>query len=78
MPRPSRFMHQSGEPILHLRQTKLMAHQVHEIGRILAIMDRERRIDPDVWCTLPQQACADRMEGASPCERLRRYVGIPS
>ena len=43
-----------------------MAGPVHEIGRVLAVMDGELRIEPDALRIFAQQARADGVEGARP------------
>jgi len=43
-----------------------MARPVHEIGRVLAVMDGELRIEPDALRIFAQQARADGVEGARP------------
>jgi hypothetical protein len=45
-------------------ETALVSYQVHQIGRILAVVDSERRIEPNSVGVAAQQPCADRMEGA--------------
>ena len=43
-----------------------MARPIHEIGRVLAVVDGELRIEPDALCIFAQQARADGVEGARP------------
>ena len=43
-----------------------MARPVHEIGRVLAVMDGELRTEPDALRIFAQQARADGVEGARP------------
>ena len=49
-----------------------MPHQVHQVGRILAVVDGEGRIEPDRAGVLAQQPRADAVERAGPGERHRR------
>jgi hypothetical protein len=48
------------------RQTDFVAHEIHQIGRVLAIMDRECRIEPDARGVLAQQPCPHTMERTGP------------
>jgi hypothetical protein len=54
------------------RQVPFVPHQVHQVGRVLAIVDRELGPQADARRVLAQQARADRMEGARPQQRRRR------
>src|SRR3974377_514790 len=54
-----------------------MAHQVQEIGRVLAVMDREGGIETDLVRVSPQQPGADRVKGAGPAEPIGRPGGAP-
>ena len=37
-----------GKPAFRLRQAELVAHQVHQVGRVFAIVDREGRVEADL------------------------------
>ena len=65
-----------GKPALHLRQTELVPDEVHQVGRILAVVDRERGVDPDLLGILAQQPRADGVERARPSQRVRHDAGI--
>ena len=43
-----------------------MADQIHQVGGVLAIVDREGAIEPDLLGVFAQQPGADRVEGAGP------------
>ena len=58
-----------------LRQTKLMPDQVHQIGRILAIMDRERRIEPNLAGVVTQEPRADPVERPGPGQCIGHDTG---
>jgi hypothetical protein len=51
------------------RQTEPMADQIHQVGRVLSVMDGERRIEADAARVLAQQACTDAVESAGPGQR---------
>ncbi len=55
-----------------------MPHEVHEIGRIFAVVDRECRIHPDLLCVLTDQTRSDGVERARPCESARHQVCVRS
>ena len=46
-----------------------MPDEVHQVGRILAVMDRERGIDPDVAGVVTQKPSPNRMECTGPGDR---------
>ena len=48
------------------RQRQFVADEVHQVGRILAIVDGEGGVEPDVAGVLAQEARADAVEGARP------------
>ena len=48
------------------RQAELVAHQVQQVRRILAVVDGETRIEADAPGVLTQQPRADAVEGAGP------------
>ena len=43
-----------------------MAHEIHQVGGILAIVDREGRIEADGMRMQAQQPRADGVKGARP------------
>src|SRR5581483_7928198 len=47
---------------------QLVPHQVHEVGRVLAVVDGEARIEADRVRMHPEQPGADGVEGAGPNE----------
>lgn len=65
-----------GEPAFHPGETQLMTRQVQEIRRILPIVDRKRRIEPDMLGVLAQEPCANAMKCASPGERVGHSAGV--
>ena len=50
-----------------------MADEVHEIGGVLAVVDRKRRIKPDLQRIVAQQTRADAVERAGPGQRIGDY-----
>src|SRR5215210_3898941 len=46
-----------------------MPDEVHQVGRILTVMDRERRINPDVARVVTQKPSPNRMECTGPGDR---------
>ena len=48
-----------------------MPDEVHQVGRILAVMDRERGIDPDVARVVTQKPSPNRMECTGPGDRSK-------
>ena len=53
-----------------------MPDQIHQVGGIVAIMDREGRIKADLIRIVAKQACADPVEGAGPLQRVGHDTGI--
>jgi hypothetical protein len=53
-----------GESILGARKAEIMPGQVHQIRRIITIMDREGGIEPDLIRVLAQQPCTDTVKRA--------------
>ena len=56
------------ETVLGARQIELVAHQVHQVGRVLAVVDGERAVEPDALGIFAQQPRADGVERAGPGE----------
>jgi hypothetical protein len=54
---------------------KLMPNKIHQIGGILAIMDRERRLEPNLLGIVAQEPCANPMERPGPDECVRHDTG---
>ena len=53
-------------------QAQLGAHEVHQVGGVLAVEDRERRIHAAALGVLAQQPRADAVEGAGPRQHRMR------
>ena len=51
-----------------------MAHEVHQVGRVLAIEDREGRVEADAVGVLAQQPRADAVEGPGPRQHRVRHA----
>src|SRR3546814_10121597 len=56
------------EPLLGAGEPELVAHQVQQVGGILAVVDAEAGIEADLLGVLAQDPRADRVEGAGPGE----------
>ncbi len=57
--------------LLRVRQLELVADQVHQVGRILAVMDGEVGVEADGACVFAQEPRADAVECAGPGKRRR-------
>jgi hypothetical protein len=66
------------KPRRGLRKPEAMPYQVQEIGRVLAVMDREGGIETDLVRVSAQQPGADRVKGAGPAEPIGRAGGALS
>ena len=66
------------EPARRLGEAKFMAGEVHQIGGIFPVVDREIRIEPDLLGVVAQDSRANPMEGAGPCERVGHQPGVRS
>ena len=70
-----------GKALLGLRKAEIVAHQIHQIGGILAVVDGEGRREPDRLGIFAQQPRADGVERAGPAHgvgrggALRRHEG---
>src|SRR5207302_10424120 len=55
----------------------LVAHDVHQIGRIAAVEHAETRVEPDALAMAADEAIGDGMESARPGELhfLHRFAG---
>ena len=58
----------SGKALRLLREPELVAHEVHEVGGVLAVVDGEGGLEPDRGGVHPQQPRADGVEGAGPAD----------
>ena len=56
------------EALAGLGEPQFVPYQVQEVGRVLAVVDGERRIEADARRVFAQQARADAVEGARPGE----------
>ena len=65
-----------GKRLSILREAELVADEVHQVGGILAVMDREAGLQADLLGILAQQPGADRVEGAGPGQRVRHDAGL--
>ena len=67
----------AGNRLSVLERSKIVADQIHQVCRILAVMNGEGRIQPDFEGVVAQEPGADRMERAGPCQAFRqdRRVG---
>ena len=52
-----------------------MPDQVHQVGGILAVVDRELRIETDLVGVFAQQARADAVKGPGPGQRVGHHAG---
>ena len=55
-----------------------MPHQIHEVGGVFAVMDRERRVEANFQRILSQKPRADRMKRAGPGEGVCHHTGLRS
>lgn len=53
-----------------------MAHEIHQVGRILAVMDGEGRIEADLQRIVAQQPRTDAVKGAGPGQRIGDDRGV--
>ncbi len=58
----------AGKRFFFAGQAQFVAYQVHQIGRVFAIMDGKAHIQPDLRRVFAQQARADAMESARPIQ----------
>jgi hypothetical protein len=63
------------KPTLGLGEAEVVPNQVHQVGRILAIVDGEVGMEPDLLGIVAQQPRADAVEGARPGQRVGHDVG---
>ncbi len=50
--------------------------EIHQVRGILAVMDRERRIETDLFGIVAQQPRADPVKRAGPCQRVGHDTGV--
>ena len=55
-----------------------MTHQIHEVGGVLAVMDRERGVEANFERILAQKPRADCMERAGPGKGVCHHTGLGS
>ena len=53
-----------------------MPNKIHQVGGILAVVDGEGGIEPDLIGIVAQKPRADAMEGASPAQRVGHHAGV--
>ena len=53
-----------------------MPHEIHEVGRILAVMDRESRVESNLGRVFTQQPRTDGVKRAGPSQGVRHYPGL--
>ena len=53
-----------------------MTHQIHEVGGVLAVMDRERGVEANFQRILAQKPRADCMERAGPGKGVCHHTGL--
>jgi hypothetical protein len=66
-----------GEALFGLREPQVVTDQLHEVGRIFAIVNRKGAIQGDIVSVLPKEASADGVEGARPERVGHRSALIP-
>ena len=64
-----------GKAAFGLRQAELVPDEVHQVGGVFAVMDREGRVEPDLVGILAQQPRADAVERARPGQRVGHDAG---
>ncbi len=61
------------EAALGLREAEVVANQIHQVRGVLAVMDREGRIEPDLLGIVAQQPRADAVERSGPAQRVGHH-----
>ena len=64
------------EAALGLREAFLMPDKVHEVGGVLAVVNRKGGIQADLLGIFAQQPGADAVIGSGPGQRVRHHAGI--
>ncbi len=57
-------------------ESKLVPCEIHQIRRIFAVVDRERRMEANLLGIVAQQSCADPVKGAGPGQRVGHDTGV--
>ena len=65
-----------GEAALGFGEAELVPDQIHEVRGILAVVNRESRIEADLFGIVAQQARADAVKGAGPGQRVGHHSRI--
>ena len=60
----------------HFREAEIMPDQIHQIGGVFAIMDREVPIEPDVGGVFAEKTRTDRVKCTRPGKRIRHEPGF--
>ena len=66
----------AGKAPLGRRKAELVAHQVHQVGRVAPVVDGEARLQPDARRVFAQQPRRDRVEGPGPDQPVREHRGL--
>ena len=53
-----------------------MPDQIHQVGRVFAVMDRESGVEADLVGVLAKQTRADTVEGARPSQGVGHGTGV--
>jgi hypothetical protein len=64
------------KPAFGLRETALVPNEIHQIGRVLAIVNGERGIETDLVGIFAEQPGTNTVEGAGPAECVGYDAGI--
>ncbi len=65
-----------GKALLGPGEAELVAHEVDEVGAVLAVMDGEVRVEADLHRIVAQEPCADAVEGAGEGQPFREHGRI--
>ena len=65
-----------GEAVFRMREAEFMPDDIHEIGQVLAIMNRERWVDPNLVSIIAQQTRTDAVESAGPRQGLSHDAAL--
>ena len=64
------------KPAFGSGKAKVVANQVHQVGGILAVVDRKRRTEANAFRIFAQQPRPDAVEGAGPGQRVGHDAGL--
>src|SRR5579864_1804118 len=64
------------EAFFHFRKPEIMSDEIHQVGRIFAVMNCEAAVKADVERIFTKQARADSMEGPRPAKRIRHSADL--